>query len=131
MANEFLMYPIRPGKSVDAAVQTVKSCLFSDGMEVQDFFCNDCHIIQARTRSSDMKKLVGMDKAVEIRMSPSTDNTMVTVEIGGAQWADKAAAMTVSMFVLWPLAVTSGLGFYGQSQIIKKVKNLVTMYFGY
>lgn len=54
---------------------------------------------------------------------------MVTVEIGGAKWADKAAVMAVSMFVLWPLTITSGIGLCGQAQVIKKAKNVIETYF--
>lgn len=98
-------------------------------METQFFLRNDCHIIQARAKSGKLKQLIGMDKAIEVRMTPVNNNSMVTVEIGGAKWADKAAVMAVSMFVLWPLAVTSGIGIYGQSNVIKKAKRVVEMYF--
>ena len=62
-------------------------------------------------------------------MTPTNNNSMVTVEIGGAKWADNAAVMTVSMFVLWPLTVTSAVRIYGQSQVITKAKNVIEMYF--
>ena len=32
------------------------------------------------------------------------------MEIGAGKWIDKAAVGTVSMLVLWPLAVTAGIG---------------------
>ena len=34
----------------------------------------------------------------------------VQVEIGAGKWIDKAAVGTVSLFILWPLAVTAGIG---------------------
>ena len=35
--------------------------------------------------------------------------------IGAGKWLDKAIAGTVSIFVLWPLAVTAGFGAWEQS----------------
>jgi hypothetical protein len=33
----------------------------------------------------------------------------LTVEIGAGKWIDKAAVGTVSLFILWPLAVTAAV----------------------
>ena len=129
MANNIYMYNIRYEKSISGAVEAVKTYLHSENMETQYFLRNDCHIVQARAKSGKLKQFVGLDKAIEICMTPINNNSMVTVEIGGAKWADKAAVMAVSMFVLWPLTVTSGVGLYSQSQIIKKTKNYIEMYF--
>lgn len=129
MADSINTYNILFGKSINGAVDAVRTYFHSENMETQFFLRNDCHIIQARAKSGKLKQLIGMDKAIEVRMTPVNNNSMVTVEIGGAKWADKAAVMAVSMFVLWPLAVTSGIGIYGQSNVIKKAKRVVEMYF--
>ena len=129
MANNIFMYNLNYGKSVNGAVDAIKAFFHSENMETQFFLQNDTHILQARARSGGLKQFVGMDKAIEVRITPINNNTMVTVEIGGAKWADKAAVMAVSMFVLWPLAITSGVGMYGQSQVIKKARSILEMYF--
>jgi hypothetical protein len=41
----------------------------------------------------------------------------LTVEIGAGKWIDKAAVGTVSMFILWPLAVTAGFGAWEQAKM--------------
>ncbi len=74
-------------------------------------------IVQARAKRGRVKQLVGLDKAVTVRFieAPSA----VNVEIGEAKWIDKSIVMTVSMFILWPLAVTSGVGIYKQKKLIR------------
>lgn len=128
MADNINTYNIYSGKSIDGAVDAVRTYFYSQNMETHFLLRNDCHIVQARTKSGKLKQFIGMDKAIEVRMTP-VNNSMVTVEVGGAKWADKAAVMAVSMFVLWPLAVTSGIGIYGQSNVIKKAKRVVETYF--
>ena len=43
------------------------------------------------------------------------------MEIGAGKWIDKAAAGTVSLFLLWPLAITAGFGAWEQMQMPDKV----------
>jgi hypothetical protein len=49
----------------------------------------------------------------------------MTVEIGAGKWIDKAAVGTVSMFILWPLAVTAGLGAWEQMKMPEKVFDFI------
>ena len=129
MAENVLMYNIRSGKTIGGAVEAVRTYFHSENMETQYFLRNDCHIVQARVKSGKLKQLVGLDKAIEVRFTPVNNNSSVTVEIGGAKWADKAAVMATSMFILWPLAITAGIGIYGQSQVTKKAKKVIEAYF--
>lgn len=129
MAENVLMYNIRSGKTIGGAVEAVRTYFHSENMETQYFLRNDCHIVQARVKSGKLKQLVGLDKAIEVRFTPVNNNGSVTVEIGGAKWADKAAVMATSMFILWPLAITAGIGIYGQSQVTKKAKKVIEAYF--
>ena len=46
---------------------------------------------------------------------------LLTVEIGAGKWIDKAAVGTVSMFILWPLAVTAGFGAWEQMKMPDKI----------
>lgn len=116
-------------KSMDDAVNVIQAHLSSKNMETQFFMRDNYYIVQARTRGGKLKQVVGLDKTIEVRMTPVDDGRKITVEIGGAKWVDKSVVVTVSVFVLWPLAVTSGFGFYGQHKIIKDTRNFVESYF--
>ena len=73
-------------------------------------------MVQARVRGGAFKKIIGMDKAVTVRINKVGEQ--MNVEIGEAKWGDKAIVMTTSMFILWPLAITSGIGIAGQRKIL-------------
>ncbi|MGA2067439.1 MAG: hypothetical protein ABSG86_20885 [Thermoguttaceae bacterium] len=63
-------------------------------------------------KSGAWRRFVGMSTALNVcfRHTGSTLN----VEIGGGRWIDKAVAGGVSLIVLWPLAVTAGIGAWAQ-----------------
>ena len=65
------------------------------------------------------RDFVGMATSLNIVFHQSVDT--MTVEIGAGKWIDKAAAGTVSMFILWPLAVTAGLGAWEQAKMPEKI----------
>lgn len=76
-------------------------------------------VLQARISSGRVKQFIGMDRTAVIRITRS--GTHMNAESGGARWTDKAAVMTLSMFVLFPLAVTSGIGVYKQYRLMKAI----------
>ena len=123
--NQF-SYTLHPGKTIDGAEEVACRYLNYSNMEIQTFNQSEYRIIQARVRKGGLKQFVGMDKAIEIRLYQSGNQLMV--EIGQAKWADKAAVMAVSMFVLWPLTVTSGIGIYQQNKLIKKIRETIEQY---
>lgn len=120
-------YTLRDGKSVDEVVDLVTRFLHNNKMEVQTLGHAECKVIQARVRKAGAKKLLGMDKAIEVRLSQ--EGQRLVVEMGNAKWADKAVVMAVSMFVMWPLAITSGVGIYKQNELFAEIKTVIDQYF--
>lgn len=120
-------YTLRDGKSVDEVVDLVTRFLHNNKMEVQTLGHAECKVIQARVRKAGAKKLLGMDKAIEVRLSQ--EGQRLVVEMGNAKWADKAVVMVVSMFVMWPLAITSGVGIYKQNELFAEIKTVIDQYF--
>lgn len=127
MANHMYTYTLRDGKSVDELVDLVTRFLQNNKMEVQTLGHAECKVIQARVRKAGAKKLLGMDKAVEVRLTQ--EGQRLVVEMGNAKWADKAVVMAVSMFVMWPLAITSGVGIYKQNELFAEIKTVIDQYF--
>lgn len=131
MAVQRCVYHMAGGMSLKGAADAVDSFLRqNENMDTQQLSGADTSqiILQARAKGGTVKQFVGMDKAITVRFSKSGTN--VTVELGEAKWGDKAAAMAVSMFVLWPLTVTSGIGLYKQSKLPQKIKKVLDGYFG-
>lgn len=54
------------------------------------------------------------------RVFHQSDDTL-TVQIGSGKWLDKTAAGTVSLFILWPLAITAGLGAWEQMKVPEEI----------
>jgi TIR domain len=75
-------------------------------------------LLQIKKRGG-WREFVGMSTSLNIAFNQADDT--LTVEIGAGKWIDKAVAGTVSMFVLWPLAITAGLGAWEQTKMPDKV----------
>lgn len=125
MANQFT-YPLYAGKTIEGVEEVVCRYLNYSNMQIQTNCDGNYRIIQARTPNGGMKKIIGMDKALTIRLH-QRDNQL-QVELGEAKWADKAAVMAVSMFFLWPLAITSGTGMYKQNKLVKDIRSTIEQY---
>ncbi len=117
------IFTLGPGKNIAGLSTTVNNFLsLAKNMETQVLNLEGGNvIIQARDRGGTLKQWVGMDKAITVKID-KVDNEKVLVDIGNAKWTDKAGVMAVSMVVLWPLAITSGVGMYRQGKLPNEIK---------
>lgn len=129
MAVKANSFPLVPGKSLNGAVQAVKSFLASEQkMEVQVLKMEDgATLIQARSVGGKWKQIVGMDKVISVKFSNKGQNILF-VEIGGGKWIDKGLVAGISLIVLWPLTVTSGIGMYNQAKLPEKILSCIRDY---
>jgi hypothetical protein len=72
------------------------------------------------------RKFTGMSTALNVVLRQSERD--LAVEIGAGKWIDKAAAGAVSLFVLWPLAVTAAFGAWEQSKMPSRVFDFIGRY---
>jgi hypothetical protein len=63
-----------------------------------------------------------------LNVSLLQDGTNLNVEISAGKWMDKAVVGTISMFVLWPLAVTTAWGTWKQSQLPKNTFEFIEQF---
>lgn len=95
-------------------------------MEAEGVFQGeDAYFIQARQRE-DWKKFVGMDKAVQVRLTVHQGN--LTVDVGAGRWVDKLGAATVGYLIFAPLLVTAAIGALGQEQLPRDIFDFVERY---
>jgi cell division ATPase FtsA len=122
-------YTLPPNKNVEGLVHTLIS--FLDGtkkMDAQVISSGDGgKVIQARDKKGGWKQFIGMDKALTVRIN-QIEPGRVSVSIGEAKWGDKIGVMALSMIILWPLTVTSGIGMYMQSKLPGEILNVISMY---
>jgi len=82
-------------------------------------------IIQAR-KEGFLRTVVGMSSAITVTVDQK--ETYLLIEVGGANWADKAAAGAIGLIVFWPTLVSAGFGAYEQSKVLKQTWDVVHRY---
>ncbi|MGB5634769.1 MAG: hypothetical protein WBM44_25045 [Waterburya sp.] len=114
-----------PHLNIDSLINALKDWYSSQKYTVQTL---DVHgggvLIQAKR--GGWRNAVGMSSALNVELCQQDTN--LTVKIGAGKWADKAIVGTVSMFVLWPLAVTSAWGAWKQSQLPKRTFEFIQQF---
>lgn len=92
-------------------------------MEAEGIFQGeDAYFIQAR-QQKDWKKLAGMDKAVQVRLTIRQDR--LTVDVGAGRWVDKLGAAAVGYLFFAPLLITAAIGALGQEQLPRDIFDFV------
>jgi len=83
----------------------------------------DSVLLQIKKRGS-WRDFVGMATSLNVAFHQGEDDTL-TVEIGAGKWVDKAAVGAVSLLILWPLAITAGLGAWEQMNLPENIFNYI------
>ena len=100
-------------------IAELKSWLDSLSFDSQQMSTEKESILLQIKKRGGWRDFVGMATSLNIVFHQSVDT--LTVEIGAGKWLDKAAVGTVSMFILWPLAITAGFGVWEQAKMPEKV----------
>lgn len=104
-------------------IADVKGWLGSQDFDTQQVNAeNEGLLLQIKKRGS-WRDYVGMSTSLNI-LFRQTGETLV-VEIGAGKWIDKAAVGTVSMFILWPLAITAGYGAWEQMKMPDRIFDFI------
>lgn len=123
------IYGLPTGKNIAGLANVVNILLsISKGMDTQMINLDGGNMmLQARDKGGKWKQWIGMDKAITVKFE-KVDADRVSVNIGEAKWTDKVGIMALSMIVLWPLTITSGIGMYMQGKLPSEIKNEVSRY---
>lgn len=100
-------------------IADLKHWLDGEGFDSQQMPTEHQRILLQIKKRGGWRNLVGMSTSLNIVFGQSSDTLMV--EIGAGKWIDKAVVGTVSIFVLWPLAVTAGVGAWQQMKMPEKI----------
>lgn len=123
------IYTMPEGKNIPEMSRAIQAFLMnSEEMNVQVLTTEaGQYIIQARAQNGKVGQWFGLDKAIQVRLTPCANN-VVSVEIGSGEWLKKSLTMATSMVVLWPLAVTSTVGMVKQGKLPGKIDHAIQMY---
>ena len=110
----------------DALVQRIAGYLRLENFRVQVMpFEGDKVIIQAAKEGS-WRRLLGLQTATTVIVDPGSHVT--TVKIGAGKWLEKAVTGAVGLIWFPPLAVTTGLGAYQQTQLPNKIFRVIKQF---
>ena len=109
-------------------VGTLQNRLSAGGFEFQRFQMEDGGIVLQIEKVGGWRKVVGMSTAIHI-VFHQIEN-MVNVEIGNGRWLDKAAAGLLSTIILWPLAITAGIGAWKQMKLPERIYGYIAEFLG-
>lgn len=83
------------------------------------------YFIQAR-QTEGWKKFVGMDQAIQVRLS--VYGGILTVDLGAGRWVDKLGAATLGYIIFSPLLLTAAIGTIGQQRLPQEIFDFVQRY---
>ena len=111
------------GIRMEEIVQQVEHFLREEKkMDVQTAYTQGGCLLQA-SQGDTLRMLSGMKLATTVQFSVS--GSALNVTIGEGQWADKLGAGAVGLFLLWPLAITSGIGAYKQKKLPAEIFEVI------
>ncbi len=103
-----------PGLDIERIARDLESLYLSQDYQVQHFGNKDHMVVQLKM-GSDFEAIIGMQAALTVTLQRFPRGVVATV--GQQQWIDKAAAGAIGMLLLWPLAVTAGVGAIRQASL--------------
>jgi hypothetical protein len=95
------------------------------GYQTQQFGNRDQTLVQLK-KGGDFEAIIGMQTALSLTIQRTSGGVLAM--IGQQRWLDKAAVGAVgiiAMPVLWPLAITAGVGAVRQASLANEVLNIV------
>jgi hypothetical protein len=123
MLSRSFLCPVSLFEELTHAVQT---WLSAQGFNCRRFQTEDGGIVIQIEKASGWRKVVGMSTALHIAFH-QVENT-VNVEIGNGRWLDKASAGVFGTIILWPLAVTAGIGAWQQMKLPERIFGYIAEY---
>ena len=108
-----------PSAHFSELITSTQGWLSNEGFKWQKLQTEDGGTLLRIEKIGGWRKFVGMSTALNI-VFHQIEKT-VNVEIGAGRWIDKATAGTVAYFILWPLAVTAGIGAWQQMKMPERV----------
>jgi len=82
-------------------------------------------VVQAR-KAETWRSLVGMSAALNVTMTQQDER--LVVQMGAAQWADKAVLGAVGALVFWPALIPAAFGAWKQKQLPQQTFQFIDQY---
>jgi hypothetical protein len=123
-------FPKNPEISLEALAQGIEQFLIQREDMICQILSTPVGLSIQTKKKEDWKKYVLLDNAMQIDLT-ETDQ-FLTVQIGGAKWVAKGAAMGVGMIVAWPIGIPlmalSSIGGFGTMNMPKKIFGFIEQF---
>lgn len=111
------------GTDVQTVAENVMTFLRGEKkMEVQGAALPNGYLIQA-AQADTLRTLSGMKLATTVELT--VNGAQLNAMVGEGQWSDKLGAGAVGLFLLWPLAITAGIGAYKQKMLPSEIFDVI------
>ena len=111
-----------PDLDIERIARDLEGYYLSQDSQMQHFGNKDHMVVQLKM-GSDFEAVIGMQAGLTITLQRYPRGVVATV--GQQQWIDKAAAGAIGMLLLWPLAVTAGVGVIRQASLESQVFSML------
>src|SRR5260370_7886104 len=106
------------GLNIERIARDLEGLILSKDYQVHHFGNKDHMVVQLKM-GRDFEAIIGMQAALTVTLQRFPRGVVATV--GQQQWIDKAAAGAIGMLLLWPLAVTAGVGPIRQASLERQL----------
>jgi ribosomal protein L40E len=116
-----------PRINIESIAAELEHMFVRQGYQVQHFGNIDQMSVQMK-KGGDLVAIIGMQTALTVTMTRSPKGMLAM--IGQQKWVDKAVVGAVGLVaapILWPLAITAGVGAIQQVNLGNQVMNAVDM----
>jgi hypothetical protein len=110
---------------IERLARDLVNVYLSQGYQAQEIGNKDQMLVQLK-KGGDFEAIIGMQAALSLTIQKTSGGVLAM--IGQQRWVDKAAVGAVgivAMPILWPLAVTAGVGALRQASLSNQVLNMV------
>jgi predicted nucleic acid-binding Zn ribbon protein len=107
-----------PDLDIERIARDLDDYYLSQDYQVQHFGNKERMVVQVKM-GSQLEAVFGMQAALTVTLEHFPRGVLATV--GQQQWLDKAAAWAIGMLLLWPLAITAGVGAIRQVSLESQV----------
>src|SRR3954447_10974163 len=110
------------GLDIERIARDLEGCYLSQDYQVQHLGNKERMVVQVKM-GNELEAVIGMQAALTVTLQRYPHGVVATV--GQQQWIDKAAAGAIGMLLLWPLAITAGVGVIRQAGLESQVFSML------
>jgi hypothetical protein len=115
-----------PGLDIQNLGQALSQWFQGQGFETQILAAPGGGVTVQARKADTLRTVTGTSAALSVMLSPQGENLLV--QMGSAQWADKAVVSAVGILLFWPALIPATYGFWKQKQLPQQTFQFIDQY---